>query len=52
MVNLFEAYCRIYRRNDSICDFCGKEIKKGKAMIIDRYQCHLSCYAKKYKSNK
>ena len=42
---MFEAYCKIYRREDNTCDFCGEEIEKGKARIIDRMQCHLSCYA-------
>ena len=44
-INLFKAYCKIYRRDDNICDFCGEEIEKGKVRIIDRYQCHLKCYA-------
>lgn len=43
---MFEAYCKIYRRDDNICDFCGEEIEKGKVRIIDRMQCHLECYGK------
>ena len=49
---MFESYCKIFRRADSMCDFCGKEIEKGKAKIIDRYQCHLSCYCKHLKEDK
>ncbi len=50
MVNLFLSHYKIYRRKDNISDFCGIEINKGDIHIIDRYQCHLSCYGKKYKN--
>ena len=45
---MFEAYCKIYRKKDNICGICGNKIEKGKVWIIDRFQCHKSCYGKKY----
>ena len=52
MTDLFEAYCKIYRRDDNNCDFCGEEIEKGKVKIIDRMQCHLHCYCEDVRKKK